>query len=111
MKGEPTPIVNFFEDEDKAQLEQLSYEFNTLSIIRDKPQEKFLKEEVLKVIRKAEKYKKEKMSKTITDTTEDPVSEEEEEVQQVEPEDVKQEYEEFDLIDFGDSSPAEDSMS
>lgn len=84
-----------------------------MSIIRDKPQEKFLKEDVLKVIRKADKYKKEKREKTTIASTEEeePVSEEEEEVAPAQVEDVKQEYEEFDLIDFGDSTPTEDPLS
>lgn len=50
-------MAQFYEDSDPSKLNRLANEFNTLSIIYNKPQEKFLKEDILKIHRKAEKYK------------------------------------------------------
>lgn len=44
-------------DPQKEMFTKISTEFNSLSVIYRKPQEKFLKDEVLKILRKAEKHK------------------------------------------------------
>ena len=90
---ESTSVDQLYDDEAPTLQEQLQGELNTLSIVYNKPQENFLKEDVLKTLRKAKKHRK--VETTEGESTQ-PLIEEEEEA----PEEEK--AQEADLIDFGD---------
>lgn len=100
--GERSDVSFFYEDKDQSLLEKLSIEFNTLSIIYNKPQEKFLKEDVLKTYRKAQKAQGHNAPAHMNETAPEP-AEEEEEVEVQKPEE--------DLIDFGDPVVESDNLA
>jgi len=86
--GEGCQVENFLEDQPDQETIKPAM-FNTLSVIYDQPQEKFLQEGILKIYRKAEKSKAKKLKEQkkaegeeeSEEPTENLIEEEEEDVE------------------------------